>query len=616
MNIENNILAGRFKFFVLMLFLIGEVVLGQINTRDQALPGHLFINFKRDAITSIPRDLNLTDISNLRLRGHLERIGLTKAQKVFRDATPADTTAIARTGESVKQIDLSRWYRLRVDPEQSVAALIDSLRLLPGVEAVSPVFGYFPHAVPNDPKFYKQKGLNATTGMDIHAVAAWDINKGRNDVIVAVVDGGIDYDHIDLDPGDRSRIIQGYDTADEDSDPDDDCVTGWINGGGFGGHGTAVAGIIGALTDNSAGIAGVMWNAKIMPVKVASTYGPEWYPYGMLFGTPAAPWDVAQGIDYAKNNGAHIINMSIGYLTDALWENPIWGNPVGEAVWNAYNAGVLLIAAMGNENTDDTSYPAAFPRVMAVGASNSDDQRADFSNYGSHISVVAPGTFNQIYTTDRYNNYNSFNGTSGAAPMVAGTAGLIISQSLDRGLNLTNDDVQHLLEITADDIVDIPDGAGTGWDEKTGFGRINAESALQYLEPPYTVTHGSATGGSSQLSWGSHTHTFHGGTGSLPAGVYYGVKQYKVTKSVSFPNAYGSVPIVWMRERSTVGWNAANPNRALPWAKIESVTTEGSTFSTYVYFIKYNLLGQEINEWHPSSASNVTFAYTVLGPPP
>ncbi len=601
------------KWVYVFVALLAAVSFGQDKDQGQYVRGLVFVKFKANAITTIAQELAPNDVANNRLREYLSRLNFSRATKVFRDATPADTTTIAHTGEVVKQIDVSKWYTLQINQNIDVLEILDSLRLMPGVESASPVIPYWPFVIPNDTYFYKQLGLkNGSTGRDIHVTGAWDIQKGRNDVIVAVLDGGVDYNHPDLDPGDRSRIIQGYDTGDEDTDPMDDLP------GGYAGHGTLVAGIIGAITNNNQGVAGIMWNGKIMPVKVVRQ--DKWYlgPFDNWVDDVAMPWDIAQGIDYARTHGTHVINMSLGHPAAWLFDNPIYGlsgrqNPVGEAVWNAYNAGVFIVAAAGNDGVDEINYPAGFPGVVAVGASNADDRLSGFSNYG-YLNFVAPGQSSANYSTVRYGGYGYFGGTSCASPMSAGAAGLIIAHGLDYGLELTNDDIKHLLEASATKVHPTEyDYDSNGWSHKVGYGRINVEQALQYLEPPYTVMHGSATGGSSQLTWDSHTHTFHGGTGTLPAGVYYGVKQYKVTNSVSFPDPYESAPAVWMRERSTVGWSAANPNRALPWAQIESVTTSGATFSTFVYFIKYDLLGREINEWHPSSAGNVVFAYTVLG---
>jgi len=180
---------------------------------------------------------------------------------------------------------------------------------------------------------WDQYGVRA----DIRAPEAWDFQKGRNDVIIAVVDGGVDYNYEDLDPGDRSRVIQGIDTGNDDDDPMDDLTGDWGN------HGTSVAGIIGAMTDNNRGVAGVMWNLKIMPIKVAGEHS-----IGPFHWEAAYEWDIAEGIDWAREYGADVINLSLGGYEE-WWH--FWDDPVKHAVANAFNAGIVVVAAMGNDNT-------------------------------------------------------------------------------------------------------------------------------------------------------------------------------------------------------------------------------------------------------------------------
>jgi len=437
-------------------------------------------------------------------------------------------------------------------------------------------------------------------------------------VIVAVVDGGVDYNHNDLDPGDRSRVIQGRDTGDDDNNPMDDAPEG---GNSWGAHGTKVAGVIGAITNNNQKVAGVMWNLKIMPIKVAKTDPPWWGPIFGFSSGQAFDTDIAEGIDWARTHGANIINMSFGGEGQGFWENLIIGNPIAEATWNAYQQGILLVAAMGNDGNNNIMYPAGYDWVMAVGATNQNDQRVTLqntggwwgSNYGSWINLVAPGIYH--YTTYRNQSDGSFSGTSCSTPMISGVAGLILSESRDRGLNLTNDDIWHLMEKTADDV---NSSTNPGFDQYIGYGRVNGDRALQYLQDPYTVKHSTSYGGSSQLTWDDHWHTFYN-NGGLASGNYV-VEQYKITKTVNFSPAYQSVPLVWARERTTNGWSGANPNDELPWVNVKNVTTTSVTFETFVYYVKYNILGQSINQWYPASPSNAKIDYTIIGieqtPPP
>ncbi|MBU0560980.1 MAG: S8 family serine peptidase, partial [Bacteroidetes bacterium] len=286
--------------------------------------------------------------------------------------------------------------------------------------------------------------------------------------------------------------------------------------------------------------------------------------------------------------------------------------------YNAYLQGVVLVAAMGNNDNNTTMYPAGYPWVIAVGATNQNDQRVTGvgwgSNYGSHINVAAPGI--SEYSTRRSQNFGYFGGTSCATPMVSGVAGLIISQARDRGINFTNDDVKYLLEVSADDIVDPQDGAGVGWDAKTGYGRINSRKALELLNAPYTVTSQTVYSSNSQLVWGSHKHQFYNNAG-LASGNYYGVKQYKVSGHVTFTFPYSLTPYVWIRDRESRGWNYANPNLELLWIKITNVTTTGFDYETVIYWIGSNSTGQSINKYWPGNSSSLQakITYTVVGIP-
>lgn len=437
-------------FLKLVVVLIATMVMSFHLVAQQAkyLPGFVQVKFKKHGIKSVGKSLALDSVSSHSLKKFLNRKGFKSAERIFPDELENDTIGISFNGKQYKKIDLSKWYLVEIDKHYDGKELADSIQLFDDVESSCPVNVWEPASNPNDPYFIQgyQTGLkNGSTGRDIHASKAWTFNTGRNDVKIAVVDGGVDYNHLDLDPGDRSRIIAGYDAADNDNDPIDDIPSqyGWAS------HGTSVAGVIGAITNNNAGIAGIMWNVKIIPVKVAATTGPWWDPFGWTAGTSNDMW-IANGIIWAKNNSANVINLSLGGYYN-FWSLFFLGNPVGEAAYNAYSQGILLVASKGNDNTNNFHYPSDFPFVMAVGATDQSDNRTRFSNYGSTLDVVAPGDYYANYSTKRGNQYGYFQGTSCAAPMVSGAAGLIISEALDKGINFTNDDIQHLLEHTAED---------------------------------------------------------------------------------------------------------------------------------------------------------------------
>ena len=324
----------------------------------------------------------------------------------------------------------------------------------------------------------------------IEADKAWDIATGSAQVVVAVVDTGVDYNHPDIAaniwtntdeiPGngiddDNNGYVddtRGWDFKNKDNDPIDDM-----------GHGTHVAGTIGAVGGNGIGIVGVNWNVKIMPVKFLNSRGGGYIS------------DAAQAIIYAADDGARVINNS--------WGSPfrITSNPIIEAaIDHAHSLGSVIVFAAGNSNDDVNQYsPENYSKTIAVGASTYNDQKANFSNWGAKIDVVAPGgdstlegdtnrTYENVLSlrasgTDMYaygdgknivgGNYYRARGTSMAAPHVSGLAALILSVHPE----FTNEEVRAVIKQSADDIGDV------GWDVNTGAGRINAFKALQIENP-------------------------------------------------------------------------------------------------------------------------------------
>lgn len=262
------------------------------------------------------------------------------------------------------------------------------------------------------------------------AAEAWKVSTGSDKVKVAVVDTGIDYKHPDF----GNRVEKGRDVVNNDDDPMDDQ-----------GHGTHCAGTIAAGIDNG-GVVGMAPNVKLVAVKVLSASGSGSYE------------GVAKGIVFAADSGAQIISMSLG--------GPSAGQVIVDAVNYAKSKGVLVVAAMGNDNSERPSYPAAVPGVMAVGSTTSADIRSSFSNYGKHISVSAPGS--DILSTWPGGGYKSISGTSMACPHTAGLAALV--KSVFPALDAAG--LRAKIEAAADDLGD------KGFDKYFGHGRINAAKAV------------------------------------------------------------------------------------------------------------------------------------------
>jgi subtilisin family serine protease len=306
---------------------------------------------------------------------------------------------------------------------------------------------------PDDPYFGAQWAHTT-----LRSSEAWDITTGDAAIRIAIIDTGIDATHPDL----ASKILPGHSFLNQvyqDSNPVD-----------LHGHGTHVAGIAAAVTDNNAGVAGTSWGARIIPVRVLDSNGDGWTT------------DIAAGINWARTQNAHIINLSLGGEAQSL--------TMQSAIQQAYDAGILVIASMGSVNAGTPFYPAAYPHVLAVTATDRNNQRAPYSNYGSHADIAAPGGYmtsqhdsNGIFSTlptyavhlttqEGYSTwYDTLHGTSQAAPFVSGLASLILS--LEPGLS--PDDVTDVITSTAVDLGD------PGWDQYYGHGLADARAALDNI---------------------------------------------------------------------------------------------------------------------------------------
>jgi len=302
---------------------------------------------------------------------------------------------------------------------QSSAKLINSVSQLGNVEFIEPNFVYrafdLPATLPNDADFEKLWGMKnigqadksgraGVVGADIQAPEAWAISTGSKDVVVAVIDTGVNYLHPDLKDNIWSSPtnpkVHGYNAITGALDPMDDHS-----------HGTHCSGSIAGSGDNGIGVTGVTWNARIMGVKFLSASGG---------GTLA---DAIKAIDWATANGAQIMSNS--------WGGGGFSQALADSITRARDKGILFIAAAGNDSSDNdarASYPASYAidNVVSVAASNNVDALSYFSNYGaSTVHLMAPGE--NVYSTVLGTEYNTYSGTSMAAPHVSGAAALLLA---------------------------------------------------------------------------------------------------------------------------------------------------------------------------------------------
>lgn len=328
---------------------------------------------------------------------------------------------------------LPQTFILKV-PQGQVAAFVRILSLNPLVEYAEPDYTVTAQdLIPNDPQFNLQWGLAG-----ISAPGAWAVTTGSANIKIAVLDTGINLNHQDLinkiDPKMQDFTASGI----EDNY----------------GHGTHVSGITAAETNNGIGIAGIGYNSKIMVVKVLDNSGGGY-----------TSW-VANGIKWAADNGANVINLSLG--------SSFRSSTLENAVNYAWGKGVVLAAAAGNNGSSVKLYPAAYSKVISVAATDINDKKASFSSFGKWVSLAAPGvniysTFpNHSYTIGKNLNYDYGSGTSMATPFVSGAAALVWASGKCAPLN--NTCVRNRLQSKADKIT----GTGKYWI----YGRLNAFKAV------------------------------------------------------------------------------------------------------------------------------------------
>ncbi len=396
-----------------------------------AAPDRLLIGLKDDPLEAItPRSIGAPSLDQL-----MARFDVQSAVPLFH----------LDRGDIVlkQQLGMGRMFVLTLPAGSDLPAAQAAFAADPAVAFAEPDFVGYGGLIPSDDSFNQQWALNntgqagGTPGADIDAPGAWDVTTGISAVVLAVIDTGVDLDHPDL----AGKLVPGYDFVNNDGDAQDDY-----------GHGTHVAGIIAAASDNPIGVAGVCWACRIMPLKALNNGNWGYYSW----------WISA--IEYAVDNGAYAINMSMGGTSES--------SALHNAVRYAYYAGRPIAAAMMNDGTSVLYYPAAYDEVIAVGSTDAWDFRSSFSNVGGHVDLVAPGS--DILSTMWDDTYAAWFGTSMATPQVVGVMGLLYS--LHPSYSVA--EIRTILLTTAEDQVGPSYEDMPGFDIYFGNGRLNAARAV------------------------------------------------------------------------------------------------------------------------------------------
>jgi len=327
--------------------------------------------------------------------------------------------------EGIEHVRILPLAAKKVVDEKDLRAVMKQLKEDPSIEYAEPNYiAEIQTIEPNDTDYTKQ-----WSPIQINVPAFWETTTGNEQVKVAVLDTGLDFNHIDK----PQHLLPGYDFVNDDSDPTDDH-----------GHGTYIAGVIAAHSDNANGITGLCWNCSILPVKVMNQHGKGTYG------------DTANGIIWAADQGVDIVNLSVGGYE--------YSQALQDAVSYAQEHGVLVVAAGGNHGIHVPMYPANYSDVIGVSATDSNNELWSGSNTGEHIDLAAPGV--NVYGLGLHNTYSSRNGSSVATAHVSGIAALLLSDNP----SLNNNQIKQKLYENTEDLGEI------GKDESFGFGLVKLKT--------------------------------------------------------------------------------------------------------------------------------------------
>ncbi len=427
----------------------------QKDNQPQYIPGQIRLKFKQEAeqIKSIKDNATITGIASVDEK--ISNYQVQSIQKSFKHKPIPKDTGIA---------DISKIYTLHFAEDKDIHQVAKSFSIDPNIEYAEPVAIYYLELAPDDPQFAQQNHLP-----QIFMPEAWDISRGDSNVIIAIVDGGTDWEHIDLidniwtnqaeangsigiddDANGYVDDIHGWDFANDDNNPTNqptNLVAYY--------HGTVTAGLASARTNNATQVTGASWNCTIMPLK----HGRD--------NVERSIYNWENGAIYAAENGADVINLSFGSFREP-------SQSAQDVIDYVYGLGAVVVASAGNElNSDPNHYPSGYHNVLSVTWINNADYLTTDSPYGLSVDVAAPGV--QLLSTSPNDETLRMSGSSSAAPIVSGLAALIKSQHPDWGPT----EIMRQIFLTADNIDNLnPQYAG-----KLGSGRINAYRAVTETNP-------------------------------------------------------------------------------------------------------------------------------------
>ena len=552
-------------------------------------PGTLILPAGSDSGTVDEATIPIIELEN-----GLTSLGIEMITKAFPGFNLADTLEVTAEGDTLRLTNWGNVFVLRLPVGASTGAAAATLEASGTVAYAEPngVASFTTYAYPNDTHFKDGQqwnlwnyGQNGTADQDVDGPEAWGIEKGLTYFKIAVIDAGVRTTHEDL----QGRVEGDFGTEHD-------------------GHGTQVAGIIGANTDNALGIAGMDWNTPIVSKAISTS-----------------ELNVQQAISSALSSGARVFNCSWVWTDGKHTPDTVavYSKTIRLALADVYKRGYVTVAAMGNTNTGTTQYPAGFGQgIIAVGASTSAGQRWSGSNLGDHIDFVAPGE--NVFTTGGLadDEYVVNTGTSFAVPQVSGIAALLMSENS----SVNCDDVENLLRISADDI------APPGKDPATGWGRVNAHRALQLIRQPNDFRNLITGFNAGQLysTSGDLSVQFYGVLG-LKDGAVYVARRREIRQTITFPAFTAPLQIWGTTQGGTYGFSPENPNYGLNWCEPVAGTTYADqvTMRTYVYEVYHDAFGNPgpiggtgitahlyPNDSSPPNGSNlyrVGYAFRALG---